>query len=33
MVGMVSIGDVVAAVVKEHREEVQRLNDYIKGQY
>jgi CBS-domain-containing membrane protein len=29
MKGMVSIGDVVRAVVGEHREELQRLNSFI----
>ncbi|KAL3692620.1 hypothetical protein R1sor_006271 [Riccia sorocarpa] len=33
MKGMVSIGDIVRAVVDEHREELTRLNDYIRGQY
>jgi CBS domain-containing protein len=33
MHAMVSIGDVVRAVVDEHREEVRRLNDYIQGGY
>ncbi|GJP75755.1 hypothetical protein CLOP_g6160 [Closterium sp. NIES-67] len=33
MKGMLSIGDVVAAVVEEHREEVKRLSEYIKGSY
>ncbi|KAJ3683901.1 hypothetical protein LUZ60_014128 [Juncus effusus] len=33
MIGMVSIGDVVRAVVSEHREEVNRLNAYIQGGY
>jgi len=33
MTGMVSIGDVVRAVVGEHREELQRLNSYIQGGY
>eukprot|EP00250_Pteridium_aquilinum_P020879 c24976_g2_i1 orf=216-827(+) len=33
MKGMVSIGDVVRAVVDEHREEVKRLNTYIQGGY
>ena len=33
MIGMVSIGDVVRAVVSEHREEVDRLNAYIQGGY
>jgi signal-transduction protein with cAMP-binding, CBS, and nucleotidyltransferase domain len=33
MKGMVSIGDVVGAVVREHRQEVERLNAYIQGQY
>ncbi|CAN6838966.1 unnamed protein product [Brassica oleracea] len=31
MVGMVSIGDVVRAVVTEHREELDRLNAFIQG--
>ncbi|CAG7891456.1 unnamed protein product [Brassica rapa] len=31
MVGMVSIGDVVRAVVTEHREELNRLNAFIQG--
>lgn len=30
---MVSIGDVVRAVVDEHREELQRLNSFIQGSY
>lgn len=33
MKGMLSIGDVVKAVVREHRQEVDRLNDYIRGSY
>jgi len=33
MTGMVSIGDVVRAVVSEHREELNRLNAYIQGGY
>lgn len=33
MIGMVSIGDVVRAVVREHREELNRLNAYIQGGY
>jgi len=33
MLGMVSIGDVVRAVVAEYREELNRLNDYIQGGY
>ncbi|GLT80699.1 hypothetical protein SLA2020_521240 [Shorea laevis] len=33
MIGMVSIGDVVRAVVTEHREELNRLNAYIQGGY
>ncbi|KAJ6808723.1 CBS domain-containing protein CBSX3, mitochondrial [Iris pallida] len=33
MIGMVSIGDVVRAVVSEHREELNRLNAYIQGGY
>jgi CBS domain-containing protein len=33
MKGMVSIGDVVRAVVDEHREELQRLNSFIQGGY
>ncbi|XVF12086.1 hypothetical protein REPUB_Repub08aG0084400 [Reevesia pubescens] len=33
MVGMVSIGDVVRAVVIEHRAELDRLNAYIQGGY
>ncbi|XP_020586328.1 CBS domain-containing protein CBSX3, mitochondrial-like [Phalaenopsis equestris] len=33
MVGMVSIGDVVRAVVREHREELNRLNAFIQGGY
>ncbi|KAL0011031.1 hypothetical protein SO802_006139 [Lithocarpus litseifolius] len=33
MIGMVSIGDVVHAVVSEHREELDRLNAYIQGGY
>ncbi|KAH9668462.1 CBS domain-containing protein CBSX3 [Citrus sinensis] len=31
MIGMVSIGDVVRAVVSEHREELNRLNAFIQG--
>lgn len=33
MMGMVSIGDVVRAVVSEHREELNRLNAFIQGGY
>ncbi|KAJ6958856.1 CBS domain-containing protein CBSX3 [Populus alba x Populus x berolinensis] len=33
MIGMVSIGDVVRAVVTEYREELDRLNAYIQGCY
>ncbi|KAL8525906.1 hypothetical protein ACS0TY_015218 [Phlomoides rotata] len=33
MMGMVSIGDVVRAVVNEHRDELNRLNAYIQGGY
>ncbi|KAG0615885.1 hypothetical protein M758_5G073100 [Ceratodon purpureus] len=33
MKGMVSIGDVVRAVVDEHREELQRLSSFIQGGY
>lgn len=33
MKGMVSIGDVVRAVVDEHRDELKRLSDYIQGGY
>ncbi|XP_076886100.1 CBS domain-containing protein CBSX3, mitochondrial-like [Bidens hawaiensis] len=33
MLGMVSIGDVVRAVVSEHREELERLNAFIQGGY
>ncbi|KAG6403529.1 hypothetical protein SASPL_135753 [Salvia splendens] len=33
MMGMVSIGDVVSAVVREHRDELNRLNAYIQGGY
>ncbi|KAJ1697739.1 hypothetical protein LUZ63_006251 [Rhynchospora breviuscula] len=33
MVGMVSIGDVVRAVVCEHQQELNRLNTYIQGGY
>ncbi|KAH7564683.1 hypothetical protein JRO89_XS09G0006000 [Xanthoceras sorbifolium] len=33
MIGMVSIGDVVRAVVSEHREELDHLNAYIQGGY
>lgn len=33
MVGMVSIGDVVRAVIREHQEELNRLNEYIHGGY
>ncbi|XP_020250727.1 CBS domain-containing protein CBSX3, mitochondrial [Asparagus officinalis] len=33
MIGMVSIGDVVSAVVREHREELNRLNAFIQGGY
>ncbi|KAK4408752.1 CBS domain-containing protein CBSX3, mitochondrial [Sesamum angolense] len=31
MIGMVSIGDVVRAVVSEHRDELNRLNAFIQG--
>jgi len=30
---MVSIGDIVRAVVSEHQEELNRLNAYIQGGY
>jgi len=33
MIGMVSIGDVVRAVVREHRQEVERLSAFIQGGY
>ncbi|XP_057442097.1 CBS domain-containing protein CBSX3, mitochondrial [Lotus japonicus] len=33
MLGMVSIGDVVRAVVSEHRQELDRLNAFIQGGY
>ncbi|MED6187321.1 CBS domain-containing protein cbsx3, mitochondrial [Stylosanthes scabra] len=33
MMGMVSIGDVVCAVVSEYRQELDRLNAYIQGGY
>ncbi|XP_022882378.1 CBS domain-containing protein CBSX3, mitochondrial [Olea europaea var. sylvestris] len=33
MIGMVSIGDVVRAVVSEYREELNRLNAFIQGGY
>lgn len=33
MIGMVSIGDVVRAVVSEHRQELDRLNAFIQGGY
>lgn len=33
MLGMVSIGDVVRAVVSEHRNELNRLNEFIQGGY
>ncbi|CAA0820647.1 CBS domain-containing protein CBSX3-mitochondrial [Striga hermonthica] len=33
MIGMVSIGDVVRAVVSEHRDELNRLNAFIQGGY
>ncbi|KAL3517923.1 hypothetical protein ACH5RR_020512 [Cinchona calisaya] len=33
LIGMVSIGDVVRAVVIEHRDELDRLNAYIQGGY
>ncbi|KAK8519760.1 hypothetical protein V6N12_003735 [Hibiscus sabdariffa] len=33
MIGMVSVGDVVRAVVNEHRAELDRLNAYIQGGY
>ncbi|GER54600.1 CBS domain-containing protein [Striga asiatica] len=33
MIGMVSIGDVVRAVVTEHRDELNRLNAFIQGGY
>jgi len=33
MIGMVSIGDVVRAVVTEHRDELTRLNAFIQGGY
>ena len=33
MTGMVSIKDVVHVMLKEHREEVGRLNEYIKGTF
>ncbi|KAI7837032.1 hypothetical protein COHA_009109 [Chlorella ohadii] len=33
MVGMISIKDVVHVMLKEHREEVQRMEEYIQGTY
>ncbi len=33
LVGLVSIGDVVKAIIKEQRIELQHLNDYIMGKY
>lgn len=33
LVGLVSIGDVVKAIIKEQRIEIQYLNDYIMGKY
>ena len=33
MTGMVSIRDVVHVMLKEHREEVGRLNEYIQGTF
>lgn len=33
MIAMVSFGDVVRAVVNEHREELNRLNAFIQGVY
>jgi len=33
MSGMVSIRDVVHVMLKEHREEVGRLNEYIQGTF
>ena len=33
MAGMVSIKDVVHVMLKEHREEVGRLNEYIQGTF
>lgn len=33
MTGMVSIKDVVQVMLKEHREEVGRLNEYIQGTF
>lgn len=33
MTGMVSIKDVVHVMLKEHREEVGRLNEYIQGTF
>lgn len=33
MAGMVSIRDVVHVMLKEHREEVGRLNEYIQGTF
>ena len=33
VVGMISIGDVVRAVMEQQSGELKRLNDYIKGEY
>jgi CBS domain-containing protein len=33
VVGLVSIGDVVKAIIKEQRIEIEYLNDYIMGKY
>jgi CBS domain-containing protein len=33
LVGLVSIGDVVKAIIKEQRIEIRYLNDYIMGKY
>jgi CBS domain-containing protein len=33
LVGLVSIGDVVKAIIKEQRIEIEYLNDYIMGKY
>ena len=33
LVGLVSIGDVVKAIVKEQKIEIDFLNDYIMGKY
>ena len=33
LIGLVSIGDVVKAIIKEQRIEIEYLNDYIMGKY